>query len=107
MRRFGARDALIYVVLPFLATILFDQWAKHWALGLALDKPENFGPIELVLHHNPGFMLGSMANASQMITIVAPSTIGAFLLFVFCVVQYFLPIRSPILRSGLSVFIAG
>lgn len=65
------------------------------------------GPIGFVLHHNQGAMLGLFSETSPVLRIVSLSTAGAFLLFLFVIIQYLLPIKSLTLRSGLSILIGG
>src|SRR5438105_3922094 len=96
---------LLYVVLPLVAVALLDQGTK--ALAERLQAPLDLGMLRLILIRNPGFMLGSLAELSKLYTVVAPATLGALLLFVFIVLQDFLPIASPTLRSGASVFVGG
>ncbi len=52
-------------------------------------------------------MLGLFSDLPAIIRVVCLSTGGAFLLFSFVIVQYLLPIKSLILRAGLSILLGG
>lgn len=65
------------------------------------------GPLGLVLHHNHGAMLGLFKELPAVLRVVSLSTGGAFLLCAFGIVQYILPIKSLLLRSGMSVLLGG
>lgn len=92
-------------MVPLLAILILDQGTKQLALGLG--ESVRYGFLELQLHRNPGFMLGTLGDLSKLFTVVAPATFGALLLFVFIVLQDFLPIQSPGLRVGASIFVGG
>lgn len=93
------------VILPLLLTWSVDRITKHWAN--ALTEIKSFGPINIVLHHNPGAMLGLFSDLPSILRIVSLSTGGAFLLCIYALIQYLLPIRSLTLRTGLSTLIGG
>jgi signal peptidase II len=93
----------ILVIFPIFIAWGIDQATKAWALGLT--NVEFYGPLGLALHHNHGVMLGLFKDATPVIRVVSLSTGGAFLLFVFAVIQYLLPIKSLILRSGMAVLL--
>lgn len=95
----------VLVLLPLFATWTLDRLTKMWAMGLTNLK--FYGPLGLVLHHNHGAMLGLFSDAPPVIRIVSLATGGAFLLFFFIVIQYLLPIKSLILRSGMSMLLGG
>jgi signal peptidase II len=93
----------ILVIAPIFLAWGIDQATKVWALGLT---GVNFhGPLGLVLHRNYGVMLGLFKDATPVIRVVSLSTGGAFLLFLFAVIQYLLPIKSLMLRTGMSVLL--
>ncbi len=95
----------LLVLLPLFLTWGIDRITKVWATSL--EGLEFFGPIGFVLHHNHGAMLGLFSGTSPVIRVVSLSTAGAFLLFLYVIIQYLLPIKSLTLRSGLSVLIGG
>jgi signal peptidase II len=99
------RGWLRAVVLPLLLVVLVDQGTKAWALRLTTEHA--VGPLRLLLLKNPGFLLGSLSQASEVYTVVLPATLGMLLLFAFAVLQDFLPIESRWLRTGASVFVGG
>ncbi|MGE3757902.1 MAG: signal peptidase II [Pseudobdellovibrionaceae bacterium] len=98
------RDWLI-VLLPLLATWGLDRVTKLWATQLVGVK--SFGPIGFVLHHNYGAMLGLFSDLPAVLRVVSLSTGGAFLVCTFALIQYLLPIKSLILRSGMSILLGG
>lgn len=94
-----------YVILPLFFAIFVDQIAKDWALmqtGLV-----DFGAIKFALHFNHGAMLGLFSDLPAVLRIVSLSTFGVFLLCLFALVQYLLPIQSLKLRIGMSILIGG
>lgn len=88
-----------------VATILVDQLTKNVALGLTTTK--TFGFIGLSLHYNKGVMLGLFNGLPPILRVVSLSTGGAFLLFTYVIIQYLLPIRSLLLRVGMSILMGG
>ena len=94
-----------FIFTALALTLLIDQFSKQWATGLVGIK--FYGPLGLVLHHNPGVMLGLFSDLPPILRVVSLSTGGAFLLFCFIVIQYLLPIKSMILRLGLAILIGG
>lgn len=65
------------------------------------------GFFGLILHHNKGAMLGLFSDLPAVLRVVSLSTGGGFLLFTFIVIQYLLPMRSLLLRSGMSFLLGG
>lgn len=95
----------IVVLTPLLGTWLIDRLSKLWAVSAPL--PAEFGPLGLMVHHNHGAALGLFSDLPAVLRIVSLSTGGAFLIFAFGLIQYLLPIRSLMLRSGLSILLGG
>ncbi|MDX9730430.1 MAG: signal peptidase II [Bdellovibrionales bacterium] len=93
------------VLLPLFLTWGIDQGTKAWAEGIR--GLQFYGPFGLVLHHNHGAMLGLFSDLPAVLRIVTLSTGGAFLIFSFAFIQYLLPIKSLLLRSGMSVLLGG
>lgn len=94
-----------YILAPMMATIALDQLTKLWALGLT--SAINYGPLGFALHFNKGAMLGLFSSLPPILRIVSLSTGGAFLLFTFVIIQYLLPIKSLMLRVGMSTLMGG
>lgn len=95
----------LIVILPFFFTWGVDRITKAFAEGIT---GLNFhGPLGLVLHHNHGAMLGLFSDLPAVLRIVSLSTGGAFLLCAFAIIQYILPIKSLLLRSGMSILLGG
>lgn len=94
-----------YVLAPMILTIAIDQLTKYWALGLS--GTQNYGILGFALHFNKGAMLGLFSSLPPILRIVSLSTGGAFLLFTFVIIQYLLPIKSLLLRVGMSTLMGG
>lgn len=99
------RREWLIVILPLLATWFVDRVTKDWAARLTQIR--SFGPLNFVLHHNHGAMLGLFSDLPTVLRVVSLSTGGAFLLCTYALIQYLLPIRSLTLRTGLSILIGG
>lgn len=95
----------LLVILPMIATIAIDQMTKSFALGLT--STQTYGFIGLSLHFNKGAMLGLFSGLPPILRVVSLSTGGAFLLFTYVIIQYLLPIRSLLLRVGMSILMGG
>lgn len=95
----------VLVILPLLLTWLIDRITKVWATGITGLK--SHGPVSFALHHNHGAMLGLFTDLPSVLRIVTLSTGGAFILCIYAIIQYLLPIKSLLLRCGLSVLIGG
>lgn len=93
------------VFLPLLLTWGLDRLSKAWAANLS--GVVRMGPLSFVLHHNHGAMLGLFTDLPGLLRIVTLSTGGAFILCLYAIIQYLLPIKSILLRSGLSVLVGG
>ncbi len=99
------RDWFIVIFLVFFAVVV-DQVTKAWALR-NLGPLEFYGPIGLVLHRNPGAILGIFSDLPPLLRVVTLSTGGAFLIFIYAAIQYLLRRRSMMLRSGMSLLLGG
>jgi len=98
-------DWIKYVAAPLILTWAIDRVTKLAALNLVGLKL--WGPFGLTLHYNPGAILGLFADLPPVLRIVSLSTGGAFLIFMFIIIQFLLPLRSPLLRSGMSILLGG
>lgn len=95
---------LVLCLVP--GTWLIDQLTKAWA-GHSLSDLRFYGPLGLVLHHNPGAILGTFADLPPILRVVSLSTGGAFLVTIYGAIQYLLPSRSIQLRVGMSLLLGG
>ena len=95
---------LVIALIP--ATWLIDQVSKAWA-SHQLSELIFYGPFGLVLHHNPGAILGTFADLPPLLRVVSLSTGGAFLVTIYSAIQYLLPSRSIPLRTGMSLLLGG
>lgn len=95
----------LLVFIPLLVVLILDQITKQWASQLL--HPIRLGSLKFILHHNPGAMLGLFADLPPVLRVVSLSTGGGFLVCTYGFIQYLLPIKSLILRSGLSILLGG
>jgi signal peptidase II len=95
----------LIVILPLFFTWGIDRITKMLAEGIT--HVQFFGPFGLVLHHNQGAMLGLFSDLPAVLRIVSLSTGGAFLLCAFAIIQYILPIKSLVLRTGMAILLGG
>lgn len=98
------REWLI-VILPLFLTWAVDLLTKEWANGIT--GIHSFGYLHFILHHNHGAMLGLFSELPEVLRVVSLSTGGAFLLSTYAILQYLIPFRSLVLRTGLSILIGG
>ncbi len=99
------KDWFIVISLVFLVWFI-DRFTKNWAIE-AIDAVRFYGPMGLVLHRNPGAILGAFSHLPPLLRVVSLSTGGAFLIFTYASIQYLLPQRSMILRAGMSILLGG
>lgn len=100
------RDWLIVVILPFLLTWFADRITKLLAVEYVTNL-KFYGIFGLVKHHNYGAMLGLFSDLPPVLRVVSLSTGGAFLIFVFFMIQFMLPTKLTVLRMGLSILLGG
>ena len=65
------------------------------------------GYFGLVLHRNPGAILGAFSDLPPLLRIVSLSTAGAFLVVTYLVLQYLIPTPAKTLRRGMSILLGG
>ncbi len=92
-------------LLPFIVVIVIDQITKDLALRHSPHIEFLFFNFELLL--NRGMFLGGFSQIPELYRVVILSTTGFFAAFIFFVVQFFVPIKSSLFRSGFSIFVAG
>lgn len=95
----------LIVLVPLVVCWIIDRVSKLWAN--TLEGVISYGYLNFVLHHNHGAMLGLFSDLPKVLRIVSLSTGGAFLLCIYVIIQYLLPIKSLMLRTGLSILIGG
>jgi signal peptidase II len=93
------------ILTPLAITLIVDRLTKAWALHLPTGISTPILSFEV--HQNANAMLGLFSNLPEVLRIVSLSTGGVFLFFIYALIQYLLPIRSPTLRSGLSILVGG
>jgi len=96
--------ALVIGLVVFVWALDFftKQWALHNINGIRF-----YGPFGLILHRNPGAMLGMFSDLPKVLRVVSLSTGGAFLIFIYASIQYLLPRTSFLLRCGMSILLGG
>jgi signal peptidase II len=94
-----------WVGFSLTLTWVLDRVTKNWALGLT--KSINYGNLEFSLHYNPGAILGLFSELPPVLRVVTLSTGGAFLIFSFIMLQYFIPIKAMSIRVGMSLLLGG
>jgi signal peptidase II len=100
------REWLWLVAAPLLITWFADRITKLLAIEYVTNL-EFHGLLGFVMHHNHGAMLGLFSDLPAVLRIVSLSTGGAFLIFLFFVIQYLLPKKIVALKVGLSVLLGG
>jgi signal peptidase II len=95
---------LVFFFLPLTWTL--DQLSKHWALHYVFGA-RFYGPLGFILHKNPGAMLGAFADLPPLLRVVSLSTGGAFLIFIYGILQYLVPGKVMRLRVGMSILLGG
>lgn len=93
------------VIIPLAIVWYLDRVTKNW--GTSITEMKSFGFLHFALYHNPGAMLGLFSELPPILRIVTLSTGGAFLVVTYTLIQYLLPIKSLILRSGMSILLGG
>ncbi len=99
------RKEWFIIVAPLFVVWFMDHITKLW--GESLSEPIQMGFLTFQLYHNHGAFLGFFSDLPPLLRIVSLSTIGAFLVFSYAVIQYMLPIKSLRLRLGMSILIGG
>lgn len=97
----------ILCILPVFAVWGIDQMTKMWAIDFTALGPVWFKLGGVVMHHNSGAMLGMFSDLPPLLRIVSLATSGAFLIFVYALIQFFLSEGLMVLRVGLSVLLGG
>lgn len=96
-------------------TLIISLVIGVWAIDLitkeiaerTIHSMKFYGPVGFIFHRNPGAMLGMFADLPKLLRVVTLSTGGAFLVFIYAAIQYLLPLRSIVLRCGMSILLGG
>ncbi len=100
------REWLIALSPVFIVWFL-DRITKLWAIEFTANGSHWYKWGAIVMHKNPGAMLGMFSDLPPILRIVSLATSGAFLIFVFAIIQYFLPAKVFKLRVGMSILLGG
>lgn len=96
-----------FFVLALVPLVLIvDQMTKSWALA-NIQNVQIHGFYGFILHRNPGAILGTFAGLPPLLRVVSLSTAGAFLIFLFGILQYLIPKPLMTLRLGMSILLGG
>lgn len=93
------------IILPLVTILIIDQLSKRWAINLQ-DTIDLFF-VHLKLNLNQGMILGLFSDLPKLLRIVSLSTGGAFLFFLYLLIQYLITTPSLLLRNGLSICLGG
>lgn len=93
--------------MPLFLVWGLDQFTKLWAIKFTLAGPIWYSWGGIVMYHNSGVMLGMFSDLPPLLRVVSLATSGAFLVFVYAIIQFFLPENVMKLRVGLSVLLGG
>ena len=96
----------LWVSLCLPATWGTDQLTKWMAVKLIVGI-NFYGPVGFVIHRNPGAMLGAFADLPPVLRVVSLSTGGAFLIFIYGIIQHLLPGRLMRLRISMTLLLGG
>lgn len=96
----------IAILAPLSLAWIIDRVIKWWAVE-HLKVPFTVGNLRFIYLENHGAMLGLFSDLPAVLRIVSLSTGGAFLLVIFGILQYLMPIKSYRLRAGMSLLLGG
>ena len=94
-------------ISPLFVVWGIDQVTKMWAIDFTSLGPVWYKYGGIVMHHNSGAMLGMFSDLPPLLRIVSLATSGAFLIFVYAIIQFFLSQNLMALRVGLSILLGG
>jgi len=94
-------------LVPLFVVWAIDQGSKLWAIEFTKNGPTWFEHLGIVMHQNHGAMLGMFSDLPPLLRVVSLATSGACLVFIFAIIQFFLPQNVMKLRVGLSILLGG
>lgn len=92
---------------PLFLVWAIDQSSKMWAIEFTRAGPTWTEYLGIVMHQNHGAMLGMFSDLPPLLRVVSLATSGACLVFVYAIIQFFLPENVMKLRVGLSILLGG
>ena len=95
------------VLAPLFLVLAIDQITKMWVMEFTSSGPKWFKFFGIIMHQNHGAILGMFSDLPPLLRVVSLTTSGAFLVFVYAIIQFFLPENVTKLRVGLSVLLGG
>ncbi len=96
-----------YAIVPLFIVWGLDQLTKLWAVKFTLSGSTWYFWGGIVMHRNSGTMLGMFSDLPPLLRVVSLATSGVFLVFIYAIIQFFLPNNVMKLRVGLSVLLGG
>lgn len=97
---------VVMILTVGLATLLIDQATKQWMIHIGEIRSIGTNLILSVVH-NPGVFLGTGSQLSPLLRNVSLVTAAAFIVFIFGVIQYLLPLPVVLLRTGMTLILFG
>jgi signal peptidase II len=97
----------LLTLAPLFLVFAVDQVTKMWAIEFTSYGPTWFEHLGIVMHQNHGAMLGMFSDLPPLLRVVSLTTSGACLVFVYAIIQFFLPENLMKLRVGLSILLGG
>ena len=97
----------LLTLAPLFFVWTVDQMSKFWAVDVTGSGPTWFEYLGIVMHLNHGAMLGMFSDLPSILRVVTLATSGACLVFVYAIMQFFLPENVMKLRVGLSILLGG
>jgi len=99
------RDWYLNLLVIFVIWLL--DFVTKWLAIEHIRGLQFYGPIGLVLHFNPGAMLGAFSGLPPVLRVVSLSTGGAFLFFIYLAIQHLIAMPAKHLRYGMSILLGG
>ena len=96
-----------FTLAPLFLVWAVDQFTKMWAVEYTQYGPHWSEHLGIVMHMNHGAMLGMFSELPPLLRVVSLATSGACLVFVYAIIQFFLPENVMKLRVGLSILLGG
>ena len=96
---------IILGFIPLTLVWVIDWFTKKWAMNLRV--PRDFGLVHLELIYNNGLFFGYSSDLPLLVKTVTLTTFGAMILGSYIALVIVAPMKSFLLRLGLSVLVGG
>ena len=101
------KKSWVVILIPLFLIWAIDQVTKMWALEFTRSGPIWFEYLGVIMHQNHGALLGMFSDLPPLLRVVSLATSGTCLIFVYAIMQFFLPENVMKLRVGLSILLGG